>query len=41
MTWYENNHFILQDGSHNDAFIAPDVLAMFAEKYGFRFVNEE
>lgn len=41
MTWYENNHFILQDGSHNDTFIAPDVLAMFAEKYGFRFVNEE
>ena len=41
MTWYNDNHFILQDGSFNNLFIAPDVLAMYAEKYGFRFVNEE
>lgn len=41
MTWYKENHFILQDGSFNNVFIAPDVLAMFAEKYGFRFVNKE
>ncbi len=41
MKWYNNNHFILQDGSYNNEFIAPDVLAMFAEEYGFKFVNKE
>lgn len=41
MTWYNENHFILQEGSLNNTFIAPDVLAMFAVKFGFRFKNEE
>jgi len=40
MTWYRNNHFILEDGSLNNVFIAPDILALYAEQYGFRFVNE-
>lgn len=41
MSWYKENHFILKDGSFNNVFIAPDVLAMVAEKYGFRFINKE
>ncbi len=41
MAWYNENHFILQDGSLNNILIAPDVLAIYAEKYGFRYVNEE
>lgn len=41
MTWYTTNHFILQEGKLNNVFIAPDVLAMYAEKYGFRYVNKE
>lgn len=41
MTWYEENHFILKDGSINNVFIAPDVLAMYAEKYGYKYVNKE
>jgi hypothetical protein len=41
MQWYKENHFILPDGSLNNFFIAPDVLAMYAEKYGFRYANEE
>ena len=35
MNWYENKHFILQDGSFSDSFIAPDIYAQVAEKYGF------
>ncbi len=41
MEWYNKNHFILCDGSYNNVFIAPDVLAMCAEKYGFKYKNEE
>ncbi len=41
MTWYNENHFILHDGSLNNKIIAPDVLAIFAERFGFKFKNEE
>ena len=41
MDWYKRNHFILQDGSFNNVIIAPDILAMIAEKYGFKYINEE
>lgn len=41
MKWYEQNHFILEDGSFNNVFIAPDVLAMVAENFGFKYKNEE
>lgn len=40
LSWYEKNHFILPDGSFNNVFIAPDVLAMVAENYGFKYKNE-
>lgn len=40
MKWYQENHFILEDGKLNNVFIAPDVLAMVAENYGFKYKNE-
>ena len=40
MKWYKENHFILEDGKLNNVFIAPDVLAMIAENYGFKYKNE-
>lgn len=37
MEFYENNHFILPDGSWYTSLIAPDVLALAAEKYGLKY----
>ena len=37
MEFYENNHFILPDGSWYTSVIAPDVLALAAEKYGLKY----
>jgi len=41
LKWYEKNHFVLPDGSLNNVFIAPDVLAMVAEDYGFKYKNKK
>ncbi len=40
MKFYRENHFIMGDGSYFSRMIAPDIFAMFAEKYGFRYKNE-
>ena len=40
MEYYESNHFILEDGSYNYKFLAPDLIARVLEKYGFRYKNE-
>lgn len=40
MDYYENNHFILPDGSLNYTYLAPDLMATRLEKYGFKYKNE-
>jgi hypothetical protein len=43
LTWYETNHFILangiQGGGYNTDYIAPDIYAAIARKYGFRYID--
>ena len=40
LNWYEDNHFILSNGKYNNVVIAPDIYAMVAEKFGFRYIDE-
>jgi len=40
MDWYKNKHFLLPDGSLFDKYIAPDIYAEVAEKYGFSKKDE-
>jgi mannosyltransferase OCH1-like enzyme len=40
LEFYSDKHFILNDGSFYNKTIAPDIYAMIAEKYGFRYKNE-
>jgi hypothetical protein len=40
LEFYKDRHFILPDGKRFDETIAPDVYAMIAENYGFRYKNE-
>jgi hypothetical protein len=40
MEFYSKKHFIKDDGTLYNSVIAPDIYAMIAEKYGFRYVNE-
>lgn len=40
MEYYESNHFILEDGSYNYKYLAPDLIARVLEKYGFRYKDE-
>ena len=39
LDWYENNHYILPDGEYGEfnMYIAPDIYAGIAQKYGFRY----
>ena len=41
MEWYEKRHYILPNGERNDKVIAPQIYAAVAQKYGFRYVQEE
>jgi hypothetical protein len=41
LEYYEGRHFALEGGGYYDTIIAPDILAMVAEKYGFRYRNEK
>jgi len=41
LEWYKDKHFILPDNSFADNVIAPDIYATIAQKYGFRYKNEE
>lgn len=41
MRYYDERHFTQDDGSHYDRIIAPDIYALVAEGYGFRYVDEE
>lgn len=38
---YLNRHFILEDGTFYDKVIIPVIMGKEADKYGFRYVNEE
>ncbi len=40
LDYYTGKHFILPDGSYYDTIIVPVIMALEAEKYGFRYVNE-
>jgi mannosyltransferase OCH1-like enzyme len=40
LEYYRDRHFLLPDGSHYDTIISPDIYAMVAEKYGFRYQDE-
>jgi mannosyltransferase OCH1-like enzyme len=41
MDYYENHHFVLENGSLNNKIIAPDIYARMAEKFGFKYKNEK
>lgn len=41
MSYYQGKHFILPDGTLNNKVISPFIFARIAEKYGFRYVDEE
>lgn len=40
MEYYDNKHFINQDGSYNSSIISPFIFANIAERYGFKFVDK-
>lgn len=40
LDYYAGKHFVLPDGRYLDQVIAPDIYAMVAEKYGFRYRDE-
>lgn len=40
MKFYEENHFLLPDGSCDYSHVAPDVIAFVLEKYGFKYINK-
>ncbi len=39
LTWYQDKHFILENGCYFDKLILPGILAMIAEGYGFRYLD--
>ncbi len=39
LDFYKDKHFIQADGSHFNQIIAPDIFAMHAVNYGFRYAN--
>jgi hypothetical protein len=40
MDWYDNKHFILENGTFHDKLISPHIYADVAVDYGFRYKNE-
>jgi mannosyltransferase OCH1-like enzyme len=41
LDWYKDKRFIMSDNSFADNIVAPDIYATIAQKYGFRYKNEE
>lgn len=41
LDYYKDRHFINKDGSFDNIVIAPDILAYFAVKYGFKYKDKE
>jgi len=40
LSWYQDRHFILEDGTYADKLISPYIYAHVAAQYGFRYKNE-
>lgn len=40
LSYYKDRHFVLSDGSYYDKIIVPVIMAIEADKYGLRYVNE-
>ena len=40
MDWYEDRHFKLEGCNYDNCVIAPDIYAVVAENYGFRYADE-
>jgi hypothetical protein len=40
MDYYNDKHFIHDDGSFHDKIFAPSIFAITAEKYGFRYIDK-
>lgn len=40
LDWYRDRHFIDAEGEYFTKLIAPDIYAMIAEDYGFRYIDE-
>lgn len=41
LSYYDNKHFLKQDGTMATDIIAPTIFALQLEKYGYRYVDEE
>jgi mannosyltransferase OCH1-like enzyme len=41
MDYYKDRHFILENGSFFNKIIAPTILSMNAEKYGFKYIDKD
>ncbi len=40
LDWYQGRHFVLEDGSFFDKLIMPSILAIVAERYGLRYLDQ-
>jgi hypothetical protein len=40
LDWYQDKHFILEDGSFFNKLIMPSILAMIAEDFGLRYLDK-
>jgi hypothetical protein len=41
LDFYKKQNFLLTDGTYFDKVIAPTILSMHAEKYGFKYVDQD
>jgi len=41
LDFYKNKSFIIQNDNYYDKIILPDILALCAEKYGFKYIEDE
>jgi mannosyltransferase OCH1-like enzyme len=41
LAWYQDKHFVQENGEYFDQTIAPDIYAMIAENYGFKYKDEK
>jgi mannosyltransferase OCH1-like enzyme len=41
LDYYKQQHFLLPDGSYFDKIIAPTILSMNSERYGFKYIDKD
>jgi mannosyltransferase OCH1-like enzyme len=41
LDYYKKQHFLLSDGTYFDKIIAPTILSMNAERYGFKYIDKD